>query len=142
MCTSHTKQEFFVENPHLKPPCRNNKPRAQDNQHVYAHLSTAQALVTGNSSSTFPSDLIIDCGATHHIFNSKEMFSSLQVTPSLIVCAGDMSSSLSAEGTGTVSIFCNKQTHTPTDCLYVPKINCNLISLLGLGHNNVTIHQK
>ncbi|MBW0492434.1 hypothetical protein O181_032149 [Austropuccinia psidii MF-1] len=25
MCTSHTKQECFVENPHLRPPRQNNK---------------------------------------------------------------------------------------------------------------------
>ncbi|MBW0521693.1 hypothetical protein O181_061408 [Austropuccinia psidii MF-1] len=142
MCTSHTKQECFVENPHLRPPRRNNKQRAQNNQNVSAHLSTAQASVTGNSTSTSLSDLIIDCGATHHMFDSKEMFLFLQVTPSINVCTGDMSSSLSTEGIGTVSIICGKQTHTLTDCLYVPKLNCNLISLLGLGHNNVTIHQK
>ncbi|MBW0508583.1 hypothetical protein O181_048298 [Austropuccinia psidii MF-1] len=70
------------------------------------------------------------------------MFSFLQVTPSLNVCTGDMSSSFSTEGIGTVSIICGKQTHTLTDCLYVPKLNCNLISLLRLGHNNVTIHRK
>ncbi|MBW0517549.1 hypothetical protein O181_057264 [Austropuccinia psidii MF-1] len=142
MCTSHTKQECFVENPHLKPPRRNNKRRAQNNQNMSAHLSTAQALVTGNSPSTSPSDLIIDCGATHHMFNSKEMFSSLQVTPSLSVCTGDISSSLSTEGIGTVSIICGKQTHILTNCLYVPKLNCNLISLLGLGHNNLTINRN
>ncbi|MBW0526154.1 hypothetical protein O181_065869 [Austropuccinia psidii MF-1] len=142
ICTSHTKQECFVENPHLKPPRRNNKRRAQNNQHVSAHLSTAQALVTGNNSSTSPSELIIDCGATHHMFNSREMFSSLQTTPPLSVCTGDISSSLSTEGIGTVSIICGKQTHTLTDCLYVPKLNCNLISLLGLGHNNVKINRK
>ncbi|MBW0534218.1 hypothetical protein O181_073933 [Austropuccinia psidii MF-1] len=123
ICTSHTKQECFVENPHLKPTRQNNKRQAQNNQHMSAHLSTAQALVTGNSPSTSPSDLIIDCGATYHMFNSREMFSLLQVTPPLSVCTGDMSSYLSTKGIGTVSIICGKQTHTLTDCLHVPKLN-------------------
>ncbi|MBW0535355.1 hypothetical protein O181_075070, partial [Austropuccinia psidii MF-1] len=139
MCTSHTKQECFVENPHLKPPRRNNKQKAQPNSNVSAHLSTAQALVTGNNLPTSRFDLIIDCGATHHMFNSKDMFLSLNTTPSLSVCTGDSSSSLSTKGIGSVSITCGKKTLMLDNCLYVPRLNCNLISLLGLGHKEVSI---
>ncbi|MBW0492517.1 hypothetical protein O181_032232 [Austropuccinia psidii MF-1] len=107
-----------------------------------AHLSNSQAFVTGNSRSTSSLDLIIDCGATHHISNLKEMFSSLQITPLLSVCTRDMSSSLSTKGIGTILIMCGKHTHTLTNCLYVPKLNCKPISLLGLGHDNVLIDQN
>ncbi|MBW0535199.1 hypothetical protein O181_074914, partial [Austropuccinia psidii MF-1] len=141
MCTSHTKQECFVENPHLRPPRRNNKRRAQNNQNVSAHLSTAQALVTSDCPSTFSSDLIIDCGATHHMFNSKESFSTLGATPSFNVCTGDTTSSLSAKGIGTVTIACGEKIFTLSNCLYVPNLNCNLISLLGLGHKKISIHR-
>ncbi|MBW0499100.1 hypothetical protein O181_038815 [Austropuccinia psidii MF-1] len=141
MCTSHTKQECFVENPHLRPPRRNNKRRAQNNQNVLAHLSTAQALVTSDCPSTFSFDLIIDCGATHHMFNSKESFSTLGATPSFNVCTGDTTSSLSAKGIGTVTIACGEKVFTLSNCLYVPNLNCNLISLLGLGHKKISIHR-
>ncbi|MBW0552697.1 hypothetical protein O181_092412 [Austropuccinia psidii MF-1] len=97
MCTSHTKQECFVEKPHLRPPQQNNKRQAQNNQNVSAHLSTAQALITRNSPSTSSSDLIVDCSATHHMFNSKEPFSSLIITPSLKVSTWDTTSSVSLE---------------------------------------------
>ncbi|MBW0499101.1 hypothetical protein O181_038816, partial [Austropuccinia psidii MF-1] len=141
MCTSHTKQECFVENPHLRPPRQNNKRRAQNNQNVLAHLSTAQALVTSDCPSTFSFDLIIDCGATHHMFNSKESFSTLGATPSFNICTGDTTSSLSAKSIGTVTIACGEKVFTLSNCLYVPNLNCNLIILLGLGHKKISIQR-
>ncbi|MBW0519193.1 hypothetical protein O181_058908 [Austropuccinia psidii MF-1] len=140
MCTSHTQQECFVENPHLRPPTRNNKRRAQNNQNVLAHLSTTQALVTGSYPSTSSFDLIIDCGATHHMFNSKESFSTLSATPPFIVCTGDTTSSLSTKGIGTVMITCGEKVFTLSNCLYFRNINCDLIILLGLGHKKLFIH--
>ncbi|MBW0524602.1 hypothetical protein O181_064317, partial [Austropuccinia psidii MF-1] len=77
---------------------------AQSNSSVSAHLSTAQALVTGNNLSTSCSNLITDCGATHHMFKSKEMLSSLNTTPPVSVCTGDLSSSLLTKGTGLLCL--------------------------------------
>ncbi|MBW0519560.1 hypothetical protein O181_059275 [Austropuccinia psidii MF-1] len=117
MCTSHTKQECFVENPHLRPPRRKNRQQAQRNRNVSAHLSTAQTLVTGNSPSTSSSDLIIDCGAMHHIFNSEESISSLNVY------TGDTTSSISTKGIGMATITCGKKAFSLERCLYIPNLN-------------------
>ncbi|MBW0481424.1 hypothetical protein O181_021139 [Austropuccinia psidii MF-1] len=82
---------------------------AQSNSSISAHLSTAQALVTGNNLSTSRSNLITDCGVTHHMFKSKEMFSSLNTTPPVSVCTDDLSSSLLTKGIGSVSIMCGNK---------------------------------
>ncbi|MBW0546646.1 hypothetical protein O181_086361 [Austropuccinia psidii MF-1] len=76
MCTTHTKEEFFAEDPHLRPTHHVNKRKTCSYQNPSAHLSTAQALVTGEIFDERPEELIIDCGATHHMFNSRGLFSS------------------------------------------------------------------
>ncbi|MBW0461205.1 hypothetical protein O181_000920 [Austropuccinia psidii MF-1] len=81
MCTTHTKETCFAENPHLRPTHRNNKRKTRSYQNPSAHLSTAQVLITGERSKENPEELIIDCGATHHMFNSRHLFSSLVETP-------------------------------------------------------------
>ncbi|MBW0545798.1 hypothetical protein O181_085513 [Austropuccinia psidii MF-1] len=81
-CIPHSKEECFAENPHLRPRCANNK-RTNNNRDASTHLSTAQALVTGTTS--WQEELIIDCGSTHHIFNSEAFFSSINKTPPMKV---------------------------------------------------------
>ncbi|MBW0502369.1 hypothetical protein O181_042084 [Austropuccinia psidii MF-1] len=138
-CTTHRKDQCYVEYPHLRPPQRNNKRKAQGTP-ASAHLATAHALVTSTiSSQGHPNQVVIDCGATHHMFHSKEVFTSLFDTPNLFISTGDSMSQLRAEGMGTVSIIIDKRPLNLVDCLYVPKLNCNLISLLQLFHEQVTI---
>ncbi|MBW0536053.1 hypothetical protein O181_075768, partial [Austropuccinia psidii MF-1] len=72
MCTTHTKEACFAENPHLRPTQRANKRKTRSYQNPTAHLSTTQVLVTGEISSEKPEELIIDCGSTHHMFNSRK----------------------------------------------------------------------
>ncbi|MBW0463876.1 hypothetical protein O181_003591 [Austropuccinia psidii MF-1] len=131
-CTTHSKEECFAENPHLRPR------RANNNQDASAHLSMAQALVTGITSRQ--EELIIDCGATHHMFNYEAFFSSINKTPPMNVSTGDSESSLSAKGVGTVTVSCNNHLFTLNNCLFVPNLNCNLISLLKLFNGKLTIN--
>ncbi|MBW0541279.1 hypothetical protein O181_080994 [Austropuccinia psidii MF-1] len=63
------------------------------------------------------------------MFNSKEPFSSLIATPSLKVCTGDTASTISTKGIGTVTITCNDKVLSLKNCLYVPNLNCNLITI-------------
>ncbi|MBW0481185.1 hypothetical protein O181_020900 [Austropuccinia psidii MF-1] len=137
-CTTHSKEESFAKNPHLRPH-RANKKRTNNNQDASAHLSTAQALVTGPTS--HQEELIIDCGATHHMFNSESFFSSINKTPPMKVSTGDSESSLRAKGVGTVTISCNNNFITLRNCLFVPNLNCNLISLLELFKGKLTINR-
>ncbi|MBW0498054.1 hypothetical protein O181_037769 [Austropuccinia psidii MF-1] len=46
MCTTHTKEVLFPENPHLRPTNCVNKRTTCSYQNQSSHLSTAQALVT------------------------------------------------------------------------------------------------
>ncbi|MBW0536449.1 hypothetical protein O181_076164 [Austropuccinia psidii MF-1] len=137
-CTTHSKEECFAENPHLRPR-RTNKKRAINNRDASAHLSTAQALVTGTTSRQ--EELVIDCGATHHMFNSAAFFLSINKTPPMNVSTGDSGSSLRTKGVGTVTISCNNHLFTLNNCLFVPNLNCNLISLLKLFNGKLLINR-
>ncbi|MBW0535336.1 hypothetical protein O181_075051 [Austropuccinia psidii MF-1] len=142
MCTTHTKESCFAENPHLRPPYRLNKRKNRPYQSPTAHLSTAQVLMTRKGIEILPQELIIDCGATHHMFNSRSLFSSFAETSPIGVCTGDSSSSLRSKGSGTVDILIDNQVFSLKDCLLVPNLNCNLISLLRLCNGSLAISRS
>ncbi|MBW0506582.1 hypothetical protein O181_046297 [Austropuccinia psidii MF-1] len=138
MCTTHSKNKCYDENPHLRPPRRNNKTKNQ----VSAHLSTAQALITRNKLDITSQELIIDCGATHHMFNSPRYFTSFTQRPEINVSTGDLASTLVLVGTGTVVILCGNQVFTLENSLLVPRLNCNLVSLLALSNKKMVIQRE
>ncbi|MBW0577084.1 hypothetical protein O181_116799 [Austropuccinia psidii MF-1] len=143
-CTSHSKEQCFAKNPNLRPARRNNWRRFPSNIPPSAHISSAQAsaLITGSPDLLSSVKLIIDCGATHHMFNSKSLFSTLNKIPPLKISTGDSSSSLVAEGMGTVNLTCEEATLSLKNCLYVLKLNCNLVSLLELFQEKIIITRK
>ncbi|MBW0478834.1 hypothetical protein O181_018549, partial [Austropuccinia psidii MF-1] len=133
-CTTHKKEECYAENPHLRPPRRENKRKATGE--ALAHLATATALITN---ANILQELVIDCGATHHMFYSRSIFSSVSEVSRFSVSTGDSASNLYAEGIRTVNILVNNRLLTLTNCLFVPKLNCNLVSLLQLFKHKITI---
>ncbi|MBW0511207.1 hypothetical protein O181_050922 [Austropuccinia psidii MF-1] len=139
-CLTHKKEECFSENPHLRPQRRDN-PRKAPNASLAAHISTAQALHTSMLSKPEPQQLVVDCGASHHMFHSKNVFTSLVKNTKLPVTTGDSSSNLMAEGIGTVNLLSNNQHLTFPKPLFVPKLNCNLVSLLKLFDKELIINQ-
>ncbi|MBW0530491.1 hypothetical protein O181_070206 [Austropuccinia psidii MF-1] len=142
MCTTHTKEACYAENPHLRPTHCSNKRKTRPYQNPSAHLSTAQALITGEIFDERTDELIVDCGATHHMFNSRSLFSSFVETPPMTVSTGDSTSSLFSKGSGTVSLLINSKTFTLKESLFVPNLNCNLISLMRLGNGDMTISRS
>ncbi|MBW0500124.1 hypothetical protein O181_039839 [Austropuccinia psidii MF-1] len=112
MCTTHSKNECYGKNPHLRPRRQNNKRKNQASD----HLSTAQALITINK-------LDIDCGATHHMFNSPRYFTSFTQTPEINVSTGDPARTLVSVGSGTVVILCGDQVLTLKSSLLVPRLH-------------------
>ncbi|MBW0472125.1 hypothetical protein O181_011840 [Austropuccinia psidii MF-1] len=139
-CTNHTKEECYAENPHLQTPRHNKRRRPLPNHNASAHVSTAQALVTRREASPTTQDLIIDCGATHHMFNKKKLFLSLIEIPPMKVSTGDSSSTLAATGLGTVKLTFYEKPLILENCLFVPELNCNLVSLLQLFDKKVIIN--
>ncbi|MBW0544444.1 hypothetical protein O181_084159 [Austropuccinia psidii MF-1] len=65
-CTSHSKEQCFAEKPNLRLERISNQRRYPSNIPPSAQES---ALITGNSDTFSVIKLIIDCGATHHMFN-------------------------------------------------------------------------
>ncbi|MBW0487019.1 hypothetical protein O181_026734 [Austropuccinia psidii MF-1] len=139
-CLTHKKEECFAENPHLRPQRRDNKRKAP-NASPASHISTAQALHTSVFSKPEHHQLVVDCGAAHHMFHSKDVFTSLAKNTKLPVTMGDSSSNLMAKGIGTVNLLSNNQHLTFPNSLFVPKLNCNLISLLKLFDEELIINQ-
>ncbi|MBW0562367.1 hypothetical protein O181_102082 [Austropuccinia psidii MF-1] len=67
-CTTHKIEDFLLENPHLRPLRREKKHK---NSYYTAHLTISKALMTIQELLQPTEDqLRLDCGATHHMFNS------------------------------------------------------------------------
>ncbi|MBW0537726.1 hypothetical protein O181_077441 [Austropuccinia psidii MF-1] len=75
------------------------------------------------------------------MFNNCNHFSTFRNIPLLKVSTGDASSSLTAEGIGRNNILCDKTALTLENCLFVPNLTCNLVSLLKLFKDKLTITQ-
>ncbi|MBW0463242.1 hypothetical protein O181_002957 [Austropuccinia psidii MF-1] len=76
------------------------------------------------------------------MFNSKAFFLSISETTSITISTSDSSSTLKAFGVGTVQLLCDNKTLTLKNCLYVPHLNCNLISLIDLFRDQLIVNQK
>ncbi|MBW0469526.1 hypothetical protein O181_009241 [Austropuccinia psidii MF-1] len=112
--TTHRKEDCYAENPHLRPP---NQP---------------------NSSNR----IVIDCGATHHMFYLKDVFSSFSNVAKFSISTGDSSRNLFSEGIGSVIVMVGPKRLTLTNFLYFPKLNCNLVSLMQLFRDKLTIIKR
>ncbi|MBW0577035.1 hypothetical protein O181_116750 [Austropuccinia psidii MF-1] len=141
-CSTHRKEDGYTENSHLRPPKRNNK-RKICGSPAAAHLVTACGLITSMvSPSNSSNQIVIDCGATHHMFYSKDVFASFSNVAKFAIATGDSSSNLFAKGLGSVIVMVGPKCLTLTNCLYVPKLNCNLVSLMQLFCDKLTITKK
>ncbi|MBW0473607.1 hypothetical protein O181_013322 [Austropuccinia psidii MF-1] len=119
----------------------NKRRRPLPIQNASVYIFTAQALITGQESCSSAQDLIIDCGTIHHIFNNKNLFCSLSEINCMKVSTGKLSSTLSAIGLGMVKSICNNKPLIFANSLFVPELNCNLVSLLKLFDEKLVIRQ-
>ncbi|MBW0476043.1 hypothetical protein O181_015758 [Austropuccinia psidii MF-1] len=136
-CTNHLKEDCWAENPYLRPNKKNKKQRIPNSS---THFTEDLALNTFfNQSPLLKNQLIVDCGATHHIFNSLAPFTIKPKSSSMSVSTGNMNSKLQVVGVGEVEIICNQQKLRLDNCLYVPKLKCSLHSLLELFKKKIAI---
>ncbi|MBW0468378.1 hypothetical protein O181_008093 [Austropuccinia psidii MF-1] len=85
--------------------------------------------------------VVVDCSATHHMFNSPKFFPNLFEKIQSKVATGDSQSNLLAHGIGNAELKCNGQILHLKNCLFVPKLKCNLICMLELFKDQLTIQQ-
>ncbi|MBW0471589.1 hypothetical protein O181_011304 [Austropuccinia psidii MF-1] len=100
-CKIHEREECWDENPNLRPSQKDKKHK----NNCSAHLSIVQAIIT-LSESTQPTSnqVVIDCGATHHMFNNIKFFSNHPRSIRSEVETGDRKSHLVATGIGKVTL--------------------------------------
>ncbi|MBW0505866.1 hypothetical protein O181_045581, partial [Austropuccinia psidii MF-1] len=136
--TTHKPNRCYVEFPHLRPKRKNEKDE-QANSSPSTHLSAAHALMTCSQRPLCK--IIIDSAATHHMFNNKSLFGSLEQCNSFAITTGDPASNLCAEGNGSVNLHINGKLLSLENCLYVPRISHNLISMIQLLKDCITIER-
>ncbi|KNZ51776.1 hypothetical protein VP01_3817g2 [Puccinia sorghi] len=74
------------------------------------------------------SRLILDSGASAHIFNDRRYFSKLELKELNSIKTGKAGATMAIKGTGEVTLQWDNRVITLKDCLYVPDIVINLIS--------------
>ncbi|MBW0505427.1 hypothetical protein O181_045142 [Austropuccinia psidii MF-1] len=136
--TSHKPNQCYVEFPHLRPKKRNERDN-QSNSSPSTHLSTAFALMTSSPKSSCK--IVIDSAATHHMFNNKSLFTSLELCAPFVISTGDPTSNLSTGGKGPVSLIINGKLLSLKNCLYIPCISHNLISMIQLLEESIIIEK-
>ncbi|MBW0495265.1 hypothetical protein O181_034980 [Austropuccinia psidii MF-1] len=137
-CTTHKKEECWAENPHLRPSRQDKRKR----NNPKAHLPIAQALATiGGSKVPMHNQVVVDCGATHHMLNSPKFFPNSFEKIRSKVASGDSQRNFLAHGIGNAELKCNGQILHLKNLLFVPKLKCNLISMLELFSDQITIQQ-
>ncbi|MBW0552214.1 hypothetical protein O181_091929 [Austropuccinia psidii MF-1] len=83
-CTTHRKEDCYAENPHLRPSKRSNKRK------IRGSPAASHALITSTvSQSNSSNQIVIDCGATHHMFYSKDVFCSFSNVAKFSIATGD-----------------------------------------------------
>ncbi|MBW0487212.1 hypothetical protein O181_026927 [Austropuccinia psidii MF-1] len=83
--------------------------------------------------------LVVDCGATHHMFNNKELFLNFVETEKFHISTSNPTSNLVSTGSGTAVIEIENKALKLLNCLYVPNPSKNLVSLIELFLRSITI---
>ncbi|MBW0534709.1 hypothetical protein O181_074424 [Austropuccinia psidii MF-1] len=136
--TTHKPENCWAEHPELRPNQKKNKRKSADPE---THQTGLEALFTSKEiTTTTPlSSLVIDCGATHHMFHDRNLFKNLVLCPDEKIATSDPSSNLLCKGRGSVEISINNKIFQLENCLYVPRLTRNLVSLLDLCSEPITI---
>ncbi|KAI7935206.1 hypothetical protein MJO28_016844 [Puccinia striiformis f. sp. tritici] len=86
--------------------------------------------------------IVLDSGASAHIFNDTKFFSQLELGNHDVIQTGKKDATLPIEGTGRVTLQWSTSTVLLDNCLYVPDIVINLISAGALLEKGCQIVAK
>ncbi|KNZ54267.1 hypothetical protein VP01_2994g3 [Puccinia sorghi] len=112
-----------------------NKEKSQTGQANYYMSLLTLWINQGDAESR----LILDSGASAHIFNDKRFFSELELKNLDVIKTGKAGATLPIAGQGTVRLKWGKATITLSNCLYVPDIVINLVSAGALDAKGCTL---
>ena len=103
--------------------------RKRDNQDRYTQQERGRALMESTSK---PKDMLIDYGASNHMMESRDSFSSLDTDKRIPIHMGD-DSTIILKGQGTI----NLEHGSFFNVLYVPSLSSNLLSIYQMTHTRV-----
>jgi hypothetical protein len=131
--TSHNEPCCFEKYPHLKKT-QQQRGEPKNASASFAHASAFASFRTSGDWNTF----VINSATSHHMLCDKSMLTNFasEVTP---IKTGSSSDKLQALGSGSALVMIGSKTLVLNNCLYVPKISQQLISLVRLIQSSITI---
>ncbi|MBW0488517.1 hypothetical protein O181_028232 [Austropuccinia psidii MF-1] len=134
---THKPKNCWAEHPEFRPNQKKNKKKSSDPE---MHQTVLEALFTSKETTRgTPMSFVIDCGATHHMFHDINLFKDLTLSPDEKIATSYPSSNLLCKGRVTVEISVDNKLFKLENCLYVPRLTRNLVSLLDLCSKPITI---
>ncbi|MBW0558335.1 hypothetical protein O181_098050, partial [Austropuccinia psidii MF-1] len=107
-----------------------------------SNFTLSRALLTLKENKLTTTSLVLDTGASNHMFNDKHFFSSIK-SCSTKISTGCNRSSLKAEAVGTARITDRQgKTWILRNSLYVPALTTNLLSLTNLAASETRIKKE
>ncbi|KNZ45355.1 hypothetical protein VP01_8209g1, partial [Puccinia sorghi] len=88
------------------------------------------------------SRIILDSGASAHIFKDKQFFSQITKGDFEVIKTGKENATLPVKGKGSVRLKWGNRAIQLEDCLYVPDIVINLVSAGALDRKRCQIHSE
>lgn len=133
----HFEDNYFRKYPEKAPKnAKNRSSEKEENSEILTAISTEKSR---NISKNDSIEWILDSGASTHICCDKTLFSSLFPTEKSVKWGN--ATSITANYMGNVKLIFNStnQKATLTNCLYIPEIELNLLSLERLAQKKLNI---
>jgi hypothetical protein len=135
--TTHVESRCYEKYPHLRPTHSSSSRQGKKSSNAsasFAHASLFVSYISGQHTE----GVVLDSGASHHILRARNVFSSF-TSEKIVIKTGNPDAPLIASGHGTAEIFVNGRNIKLNDCLLVPNISQQLISLVRLIDSSITI---
>ena len=140
--SGHFESDCWKKYPDLTPDWAKVKTGAKPNTGNNATEKDEITLISQNHAmiSTNQNEWILDSAATSHICAERTMFSTLE--PCTTMLNWGNANQIKTSGIGTIKIrfTSTNQTVILTDCLFVPELGVNLLSLGTLSQKGASVH--
>ncbi|KAA1120908.1 hypothetical protein PGTUg99_050100 [Puccinia graminis f. sp. tritici] len=132
--TTHAEPRCYEKYPHLRPSNSRQSKKNPNASASFARASAFNSFVSDQQSDT----IVIDSAASHHMLRDRALFTSF-TAEEVVIKTGNPDTPLLAIGHGTAKIFTNGKTVELHECLLVPMISQQLISLVRLIYTLIKI---